>query len=421
MQNVQRVAAEVVDAVLSGKSLNQCLDQQWRRMPQLARADRGAIQDLSYGTLRHLGRLRAVLDLLATRPITKSRLRALLLVALYQLEYSEAAPYAVVDHAVDCAAQIGGSAVRPFANAVLRNFQRNRERLLEQAGRSDEGRYSHPAWWVERLRRDYPDDAERLLRLGNTHPPMTLRVNRRRTEPVRYLEELQAAGLQATLQASGAITLARPVPVDQLPRFSDGVVSVQDAGAQLAAPLLQLRDGMRVLDACAAPGGKAAHILETASVDLTALELDPARIGRIHSNLARLGLTAEVVCADAADTAHWWDGQPFDRVLLDAPCSASGVVRRHPDIKWLRKPADISGFAAQQQRLLESLWKVVGDGGKLLYATCSIFNEENQQAVEAFAARHPDARVPGGMPGRDGLLLPENEHDGFYYALLEKD
>lgn len=421
MHNVQRVAAETVDAVLAGKSLNQCLDQHWRRMPQLPRADRGAIQDLSYGTLRHLGRLRAVLDQLATRPIARSKLRALLLVALYQLEYSEAAPYAVVDHAVDCAVEIGGTAVRAFANAVLRNFQRNREQLLQEAERSDEGRYSHPAWWVERLRRDYPDQAERLLQLGNSHPPMTLRVNRRLAEPARYLQELEASGLQAVLQAGGAITLARPVPVEQLPRFSAGVVSVQDAGAQLAAPLLQLADGMRVLDACAAPGGKAAHILETAAVELTALELDPLRVGRIHSNLARLGLSAEVACADAADTAQWWDGRPFDRVLLDAPCSASGVVRRHPDIKWLRKPDDIARFAAQQQRLLESLWKVVGDGGKLLYATCSIFSEENQQAVDAFAARHPDARVPGGMPGRDGLLLPEDEHDGFYYALLEKD
>ena len=421
MHNVQRVAAETVDAVISGKSLNQCLDQHWRRMPQLSRADRGAIQDLSYGTLRHLGQLRAVLDQLATRPITKPRLRTLLLVALYQLEYSEAAPYAVVDHAVDCAVEIGGSPVRAFANAVLRNFQRNREHLLEQAKRSDEGRYSHPAWWVERLRRDFPEDADRLLLLGNSHPPMTLRVNRRQVAPEQYLEELAAAGLNAVLQANGAITLARPVPVEQLPRFSAGIVSVQDAGAQLAAPLLQLKDGMRVLDACAAPGGKAAHILETAAVELTALDIDPSRIGRIHSNLSRLGLQAHVLSADAAVTAEWWDGRPFDRVLLDAPCSASGVVRRHPDIKWLRQPADIARFVAQQQRLLESLWKLVGDGGKLLYATCSIFSEENQQSVDAFAARHPNARVVGGMPGRDGLLLPDNEHDGFYYALLEKD
>lgn len=421
MHNVQRVAAETVDAVISGKSLNQCLDQHWRRMPQLSHADRGAIQDLSYGTLRYLGQLRGVLDQLATRPITKPRLRALLLVALYQLEYSEAAPYAVVDHAVDCAVEIGGIPVRSFANAVLRNFQRNRERLLEEAKRSDEGRYSHPAWWVERLRRDFPEDAEKLLQLGNSRPPMTLRVNRRQVAPEQYLEELAAAGLNAVLQANGAITLARPVPVAQLPRFSAGIVSVQDAGAQLAAPLLALKDGMRVLDACAAPGGKAAHILEIAAVELTALDLDPSRIGRIHSNLSRLGLEAHVLCADAAVTAEWWDGRPFDRVLLDAPCSASGVVRRHPDIKWLRQPADIARFVAQQQRLLESLWKLVGDGGKLLYATCSIFSEENKQSVDAFAARQPDARVVGGMPGRDGLLLPDNEHDGFYYALLEKD
>lgn len=421
MLTIQRVASETVDAVLSGRSLNQCLDAHWRGKPHLSRAEKGAIQDISYGTLRYLGRLRAVLDQLVTRPIVVPKLRALLLVALYQLEYSEAAPYAVVEHAVDCAVEIGGRQVRSFANAVLRNFQRSRERLLKQADGTDEGRYCHPAWWIERLRSDFPEHADRLLQLDNSHPPMTLRVNRRQTSPADYLQELEAAGLKATLHENGALTLVRPVPVEKLPRFAAGAVSVQDAGAQRAAPLLDLKDGMRVLDACAAPGGKAAHILETADVELTALDADPARVGRIESNLARLSLTARVFCVDANATATWWDGRPFDRVLLDAPCSASGVVRRHPDIKWLRKPGDIAHFVAQQQRLLESLWKVVGDGGKLLYATCSIFREENQESIETFAARHPDAHVSGGMPGREGLLLPDNDHDGFYYALLEKD
>ena len=219
----------------------------------------------------------------------------------------------------------------------------------------------------------------------------------------------------------GALTLLRPVPVEQLPGFGQGMVSVQDAGAQFAARLLDLGDGMRVLDACAAPGGKTAHMLELADVDLTALDTDPVRLARVNSNLERLGLSAHLACADAAATEAWWDTRTFDRVLLDAPCTASGVVRRHPDIKWLRQPGDIRRFAEQQQRLLEALWKVLARGGKLLYVTCSIFMEENQERIGGFVARHPDAHTLGAMPGRDGLLLPDNEHAGFYFALLQKN
>lgn len=401
--------------------MNHTLEAAWKRSYTLTRAERGAIQDLSYGTLRHLGRLRAVLSQLAPRQVENPELQTLLLVALYQLEYSEAAPYAVVDHAVECAAQIESLHVKAFVNAVLRNFLRGRTVLLKRADTTDAGHYSYPAWWIERLRRDFPSEAQSILKSGNTHPPMTLRVNRRRATPQTYLQALERAGLDARLLDDGALTLLRPVPVEQLPGFDRGVVSVQDAGAQFAARLLDLGDGMRVLDACAAPGGKTAHILELADVDLTALDADPVRLERVSSNLKRLGLSAHVACADAVATEAWWDNRPFDRVLLDAPCTASGVVRRHPDIKWLRQPGDIRRFAEQQQHLLEALWKVLGRGGKLLYVTCSIFMEENQERIGGFAARHPDARVLGAMPGRDGLLLPDDEHDGFYFALLQKD
>lgn len=421
MLNIQRVAVETVSAVLCGRSLNHVLEAVWRNSPALTRSERGAIQDISYGTLRHLGKLSAVLAQLAVRPIQNPELRTLLLVALYQLEFSEAAPYAVVNHAVECAVQIGGPRVKGFANAVLRNYQRQRKTLLKEAERTDKGRYSYDSWWIERLRHDFPGDAERILAAGNGHPPMVLRVNRRRVTPEDYLAELETAGVAARILANGALMLARPVPIERLPRFAEGVVSVQDGGAQFAAPLLDVRDGLRVLDACAAPGGKTAHILELADVDMTALDDDPGRVSRLGANLGRLGLRATVKIADATALESWWDGISFDRVLLDAPCSASGVVRRHPDVKWLRKPADIARFAGQQQRLLESLWKVVGYGGKLLYVTCSIFKEENQETIGGFAARHPDARVLRGLPGRDGLLLPDNEHDGFYYALLQKD
>jgi 16S rRNA (cytosine967-C5)-methyltransferase len=365
--------------------------------------------------------LRAVLSQLATRQVDNPELQTLLLVALYQLEYSEAAPYAVVDHAVECAAQIGGGHVKAFVNAVLRNFQRGRAALLKEADSTDTGLYSYPAWWIERLRRDFPSDAHHILQTGNMHPPMTLRVNRRRATPQEYLQELGRAGLDARMLDGGALTLLRPVPVEQLPGFGQGVVSVQDAGAQFAARLLDLDDGMRVLDACAAPGGKTAHMLELADLDMTALDVDPERIKRVSANLERVGVSARVACADAAAIEAWWDNRPYDRVLLDAPCTASGVVRRHPDIKWLRQAGDLRRFAEQQQWLLEALWKVLSRGGKLLYVTCSIFMEENQEQIGGFAARHPDARILGAMPGRGGLLLPDNEHDGFYYALLQKN
>jgi len=410
-----------VAAVLSGSSLNHTLEAAWKRAYALTRAERGAIQDLSYGTLRHLGRLRAVLSQLAPRRVEHRELQTLLLVALYQLEYSEAAPYAIVDHAVECAAQIGGRHVKAFVNAVLRNFQRRRAALLKEADSTDAGHYSYPAWWIERLRRDFPSDAQNILETGNAHPPMTLRVNRRRGTPQEYLHELERAGLGARMLEGGALNLLRPVPVEELPGFAQGVVSVQDAGAQFAARLLDLGDGMRVLDACAAPGGKTAHILELVDADMTALDADPARLKLVSSNLERLGLSARVACADSASIEAWWDNRPFDRVLLDAPCTASGVVRRHPDIKWLRRAGDVRRFAEQQQYLLEALWKVLGRSGKLLYVTCSIFMEENQQQIDAFAARHPEARIVGAMPGRGGLLLPANEHDGFYYALLQKN
>lgn len=421
MHQIQRFAAQTVAIVLSGTSLNAALDSVWRRNRQLTTAERGAIQDICYGTLRHFGKLKAVLDQLAPKPIMSPELRTMLLAALYQLEYSEAAPYAVVDSAVECAAELGGEHVKPFANAVLRNYQRRRDVLLANAAALDEGRFSHASWWIERLRRDFGPDAERILDTGNRHPPMTLRTNVRRSSASDYLHRLQQAGVGARRLDSDALVLARPVPVDRLPGFGEGVVSVQDAGAQLAAKLLDVRDGMRVLDACAAPGGKTAHILELAGVDMTALDVDANRLQRVSSNLERLGLTAHLKAADAAALDAWWDGNAFDRVLVDAPCSASGVVRRHPDIKWLRRPSDIAGFTAQQQRLLEPLWKVVARGGKLLYVTCSIFSEEDHEIIDGFAARHPDARILGGMPGRDGLLLPDDEHDGFYYALLQKD
>lgn len=421
MLQIQKFASKTIAAVLAGASLNPALESLWRTQRQLSASERGAIQDICYGTLRHLGRLRAVLDQLARKPVADTELQALLLSALYQLEYTKAAAYAVVDHAVESAAQLGGQRIRPFANAILRNYQRRRQALLASAMARDEGRFSYPGWWIEKLRTDLGKAADKILDVGNQHPPMTLRANIRRLGVEEYLSRLRQAGLHARILENGAILLDQPVQVERLPGFAAGDVSVQDAGAQLAAPLLHSRDAMRVLDACAAPGGKTAHILELASVDLTALDADGARLQKVGVNLQRLGLRAHLRACDAAEVDSWWDGKPFERILLDAPCTGSGVVRRHPDIKWLRRRSDIRAFGAQQQRLLDAMWKVLARDGKLLYVTCSIFPEEGHQNINEFAARQRDARILGGMPGRDGLLLPDDEHDGFFYALLQKD
>jgi 16S rRNA (cytosine967-C5)-methyltransferase len=261
-----------------------------------------------------------------------------------------------------------------------------------------------------------------MFEAGNRHPPMTLRANQRRISASEYLALLEQHHLSAKIIYPDALQLDKPVSVDRLPGFHDGLVSVQDAGAQIAARLLDVHDGMRVLDACAAPGGKTSHILEMAKVELLALDKDEKRLERVAENLQRLGLTAKLVAGDAADPDSWWDGKVFQRILADVPCSASGVVRRHPDIKWLRRRADIPGFAVQQLGILSSLWRLIEQDGKLLYATCSVFQQENEQVIATFLAQQPDAlRLPVMLPeNSEGQLLPNDQHDGFFYALLQK-
>jgi 16S rRNA (cytosine967-C5)-methyltransferase len=327
----------------------------------------------------------------------------------------------VVDYAVSAVRKRNGAA-GGLANAVLRNFLRKRDALLAAAADSEEGRYSYPQWWIDRLKTQYGERAEAILLAGNQHPPMTLRVNCRRTTPTAYLELLAAQGIVAKLIAPDAVLLELPMAVDKLPGFSDGLVSVQDAGAQYAARLLDMSAGMRVLDACAAPGGKSTHLLELAQLDLLALDKDEQRLQRVHENLQRLQLSASLQAGDAAQPQDWWDGQMFQRILADVPCSASGVVRRHPDIKWLRRPQDIDGFAQQQLQILDALWRLLARDGKLLYATCSVFARENQQVIAEFLRKHDDARQLS-LPApnlNEGQLLPDDQHDGFFYALLHK-
>ncbi len=422
-------AAAAVQAVRAGQSLNAAL----ARCPAAARP---GTQALSFHALRWLGAAQVLRTLLASKAPAPP-VDALLLTALALLWPEGGVPYSehtLVDQAV-AAANARARHSAGFVNAVLRRFLRERDALVAAALRDPLARFNHPAWWVERLAHDWPADWAEILAADNRHPPMTLRVNARRGDAAGYLARLAEQGIAARIVGPQALTLARPCPVTQLPGFADGDVSVQDAAAQRAAPLLLgtgLPAGARVLDACAAPGGKTAHLLELADLDVLALDSDPVRLTRVHDTLARLGLTARTIAADAGDPAAWWDGEPFDAILLDAPCSAAGIVRRHPDVRWLRRGSDIAALAALQARLLDALWPLLRSGGRLLYCTCSVFKAEGQDQIDAFLQRQPGAH-PAASPPSPGHLLPLPDNgssppahdisavaDGFFYALIAK-
>jgi 16S rRNA (cytosine967-C5)-methyltransferase len=423
------VAASAWERLREGASLERALEAALPAgaAPRL----RAAAQDLLYAATRRLVWAEALIDRLAQRP-PPGPVRALLAVALVQLEAGGRSDYTVVDQAVRAAKT--DPAIAPaagFVNALLRRFLREREALDADLGGDPGVRTNLPAWWLARLRDAHPADWERIATLQLRHPPMVLRVNRRRATADAVLALWAEAGIEAEVVGQDALRLERPLPVSELPGFAAGWVSVQDAGSQLAAPFLQVADGMRVLDACAAPGGKTAHLLERAALELTALERDAQRARRIHDNLARLGLAAEVRVADAGELSAWWDGRPYQRILLDAPCTASGIVRRHPDIPWLRRETDVAQLARAQSRLLGALWEALAPAGRLLYVVCSLFPEEGVQQVDRFLASRADARLAplaSGLPGSLQLLPAEGAataalpgvHDGFFYALIEK-
>lgn len=426
---VQLRAAEAVLAVLDGRNADAALATV--NTSGFDGANRSALTDLTYGTLRFLGELRGIVrQFVHQKPAPL--IEAILWVAVYQLSHGKTASHVIVSQAVAAVETVNRGA-KGFANAVLRNYLRAPEAALAKAVERDEALWNHPAWWVERIRVEQPDWWEAILRGGNGHGPLTLRVNRRRSSAQQLLAAFAERKLDAEALSDTMLVLKRPRPVERLPGFRDGMFSVQDAGAQLAAPLLGAKDGMRVLDACAAPGGKTAHLLELADCQLTALDVDAERSRRIAENLARLGLQADVRTADAGDPTvrgAWWDGIAFDRILLDAPCTGSGVVRRHPDGKWLKRDSDIAQLAVQQARLIDALWPLVKPGGRMLYVTCSVFKAENSEQIDAALARHADMRriritLPGDPASSAGQLLPggnrkTHNHDGYFYALLEK-
>jgi len=417
LANALHAAAVIITRVASGRSLSAELE---RAGDDGIVASRAALIDLTHGTLRRFGRSQAIVRALSRQDQGDPLVEALLWCALYALESGRYAQYTVVDQAVRACGLLEKWPSKGFVNALLRRFLRERPVLDARLRDDEETRYQHPRWWIDTVRAAFPDQWEQILEAGNTHPPMCLRVNRRRADPQALCARLVTEGLAARRIGPVAVLLDTPVPVDRLPGFGEGAVSVQDAGAQQAIDYLDLQPGQRVLDSCAAPGGKAAHILETADVALTALDIDATRCARIERNLERLGLAAAVKTADCRALSSWWDGRVFDRVLAEVPCSASGIARRHPDIKWIRRATDTAAFAARQLQILEALWPVLAPGGKLLYVTCSVFPQENDAVIEAFLAGAPNVRRLGLPASAPAQCLPNATRDGFFYALLEK-
>ena len=426
--NPRALAAAGLLQVMHGHSLNQLLPA----LDRVVRAeDRGLLRDLLLGSCRYFQRLNAIAKILLSRPFADSAevLHALLIVGLYQLDGQNRAEHAAVHETVGACDDLRQGPARAVINACLRRFLREREPLLNSLADNPVTATSHPKWLVKLLDKAWGEQAPAILAANNERAPLCLRVNQRHYSREQYLQLLQAAGIEAHAGqfARHSIYLEHGCDVTTLPGFADGAVSVQDEAAQLAAELLAPEAGERVLDACAAPGGKSCHLLESADIELTAVELEENRVPRIHENLTRLGLSARVICDDAAEPSRWWDGQLFDAILLDAPCSATGVIRRHPDIKMLRRREDIDQLQSIQAHILDSSWSLLKPGGRLLYATCSVLPQENSEQIAAFLNRHADATLisldkPWGWSCNAGRqLFPTLAGpDGFYYALLVK-
>ena len=424
-----QATATVLLAVRSGQATTASLEK-------VAPSLRPGVQSLTFQVLRSLGRAQALRQQLAPRapPPAADALLCTALALAWRDADAPYAPFTLVNQTVEAAKRNKATQAQAnFINACLRRFLREKAALVAATDADPLARWNHPAWWIARLKSDYPTQWQAILQANLAQAPMTLRVNRLKSSRSDYLHQLVAAGISATATGAFGVTLEKARPVQDIPGFAQGVVSVQDAAAQLAAPLLleglSSASSLRVLDACAAPGGKTAHLLEFGQCEVTALEIDSQRAGRIHQNLQRLGLHASVVVGNAAHPADWWDGQPFDAILLDAPCTASGIVRRHPDVPWLRRGTDVSDLSVIQAQLLQTLWPLLKPAGRLLYCTCSVFKAEGEHPLQTFLVRNTDATL---LPSPGHLVphfranqesVPDNsadDHDGFYLALLEK-
>ncbi|MGQ0621124.1 MAG: 16S rRNA (cytosine(967)-C(5))-methyltransferase RsmB [Panacagrimonas sp.] len=419
-------AALAIASVLGGRSLDDALVQ---ADIGLAGPDRSLLRALCYGVLREHGKLAALTGLMLKKPLSEEpQVAALIEMGLYQLRSMRISPHAAVSETVAACERLDKPGHRGLVNALLRRYLREREVLDAALPADPETRWSYPEWLVAKVRHDWPEQWERILEAGNEQGPLSLRVNRRLGSREGYLDKLRAAGLAASEvpDAPDALVLESPVPVERLPGFGHGESSVQDVSAQLAAELLQLEPGLRVLDACSAPGGKTAHMLERCDLSVLAVDSDASRLVRVEQTLNRLGLRAETRAFDAGKLRERWSGALFDRILLDAPCSGTGVIRRHPDIKWLRRADDIPRMADEQLRLLFALWPLVAPGGRLVYATCSILSAEGEDVVRQFLMRQADAKhepiaATWGEARKVGRrIAPGGPYDGFYYAVLRK-
>ncbi|MYN42964.1 16S rRNA (cytosine(967)-C(5))-methyltransferase RsmB [Duganella sp. FT109W] len=416
-------AANAIAQVRTGTNLPLALGHVWSRLPEITPQARGAMQDISYRAMRQLGQSEALVSLMAPKapePLVSALLSCALALLASPDEPRPYEDFTVVDQTVTAAESHPDTArAKGMVNAVLRRFLRERQALLDAVLLQPVAKWNYPQWWIDAAKSAWPQQWQAILASGNSAPPLTLRVNARRTTVEQYLAKLSAAGLGASQIGPYAVRLDKAVGVQLIPGFADGDVSVQDAGAQLAAPLLDVQAGMRVLDACAAPGGKTCHILELADADVTALDADAKRLARVGENLQRLQLKATLQAADAQHK-DWWDGQPYDRILADVPCTASGIVRRHPDIRWLRRKADTLQLATLSGKILDNLWQMLAPGGKLLFVTCSLWPQESEAQAAAFAVRHQAVRLDA-----PGQLLPAGgsgqDHDGLFYALFQKN
>jgi len=425
-------ASQALHQVMLGQSLNQALPPLEARV---AEDDRGFLRDMALGSCRYYQRLNAIAKMLLKTAFADEDqdLQALLIVGLYQLEIQKKAPHAAVHATVDVCDELGKGCAKSVANACLRRYGREYQSLTAPLADNPVTATSHPKWLMKMMQKAWPDDWQQVFEQNNQRPPLCLRVNQRHGSRDEYLQRLQQAGIDARAAdfAPFAIYLSDSCDVTQLPGFDDGDISVQDEAAQLASLILAPQSGENILDACAAPGGKTCALLETADCDVTALDLEASRLERVEENLERLGLSAGVVCADMAATDDWWEGEQFDAILLDAPCSATGVIRRHPDIKLLRRRDDIEQLAEVQQTLLNTAWKLLKPGGRLLYATCSVLPQENNDQIENFIRQKLEQGQNIQLQTLDNswgvacnagrqLFPQENGHDGFFYALLIK-
>ena len=426
MQNSQLLSAKVLEKLLSGANLDKSFDAVFSsNKNDNLEIQESQIKALTYGAVRYLGKSRFIISQLVKNKIENRMVECLIHIALYQLSQEKFNNFTIVNQAVDAAKKIDFRKSK-FVNAILRNYLRSKDNLHELLNQELVARYSYQNWWINKVKSEFKNDWEEILEIGNQHPPLTLRVNKRKIDIEKYSKTLINNSLAHQVISNTGLIINNPLNIKDIPGFLEGHISVQDYGAQIATELLDIKKGQKILDACAAPGGKTCNILESEDVNVTALEIDKIRADKISENLKRLDLDANVIHGSLSNENLWWDGGHFDRILFDVPCSASGIVRRHVDIKWLRQMNDLKKFSEIQYLLLKSAWPLLNSGGKLLYVTCSIFSNENRDVVERFKQDFMDAKeidliYPNNIKHIKNQLIPSENHDGLFYVLLKKN